>query len=278
MHEVLLIHTIQRGQFIRIAAVIIEWGIGGCRDSFEFSPNQVFDNDSGQQLNSKNIARLYSLPKDDTITIAFVGDSQRFYDELSTFIKTVNQFPNVDFVLLAGDISDFGLLEEFEMINEMFAELNKPYIGVIGNHDVLGKGDEVFERMFGPLNFSFYYQDVKFVLHNTNSKEYNTGNVPDLNWLKSQLVKSDSAKYFILVSHVPPFSGDFDKNLEGEYAATLQETPSLLVSLHGHIHEHKDGYPYQDGVRYITAPSFDKKSFVLIQVVSGKLFTRLIYY
>jgi Icc protein len=271
-------YTMQKGQFIWIAAVLIVSGIVGCRDSFEFSPNQVFDDDTEQELNRKNIARLDSLPKDDTITIAFVGDSQRFYDELSSFVDTVNQLPNIDFVLLAGDISDFGLLEEFELINEMFAELNTPYIGVIGNHDVLGKGDEVFERMFGPLNYSFYYQDVKFVLHNTNSKEYNTGNVPDMNWLRTQLVKSDSAKYFIMVSHVPPFADDFDKNLEAEYAAMLEETPSLLVSLHGHIHEHKDGYPYGDGIRYITAPSFDQKSFVLIQVVSGKLFTRLIYY
>lgn len=272
------LYTMQKGLFIWIAAVMIVWGIVGCRDSFEFSPNQVFDGDSERQLNAKNLAWLDSLPKDDTITIAFVGDSQRFYDELTNFIDTVNQLSNVDFVLLAGDISDFGLLEEFELINEKFTTLNKPYIGVIGNHDVLGKGDEVFERMFGPLNFSFTYQGVKFVLHNTNSKEYNTGNVPDMNWIRSQLVKSDSAQYFIMVSHVPPFSDDFDKALEGEYATTLEETPSLLVSLHGHIHEHKDGYPYNDGIRYITAPSFDLQSFVLVQVVDGKIITRLIYY
>lgn len=272
------LYTMQKRLFIWIAAALIVCGIVGCRDSFEYSPNQVFDGDTEQQLNAKNIARLDTLPKDDTITIAFVGDSQRFYDELTDFIDTVNQLQHVDFVILAGDISDFGLLEEFELINEKFTDLNKPYIGVIGNHDVLGKGDEVFARMFGPLNYSFNYQDVKFVLHNTNSKEYNNGNVPDMNWIRSQLVKSDSAKYFVMVSHVPPFSDDFDKNLESAYASTLEETPSLLLSLHGHIHEHKDGYPYEDGVRYITAPSFDQKSFVMIQIVSGKIFTQLIYY
>jgi 3',5'-cyclic-AMP phosphodiesterase len=142
----------------------------------------------------------------------------------------------------------------------------------------LGKGDEVFERMFGPLNYSFSYQSVKFVLHNTNSKEYNNGKVPDMTWIRSQLVKSDSSKFFVMVSHVPPFSEDFDKNLEAEYATTLEESPSLLLSLHGHIHEHKDGYPYNDGIRYITAPSFDLQSFVLIQIVSGQVTTRLIYY
>ena len=158
----------------RLAWILaVLFGSTSCEDLFEYSPNQVFDTDTEINLNAKNLEWLLSTPGDDTVTIAFIGDSQRFYDELTNFIDTVNQLPNVDFVLLAGDISDFGLLEEFELINEKFTGLNKPYIGVIGNHDVLGKGDEVFERMFGPLNFSFSYQDVKFILHNTNSKEYN---------------------------------------------------------------------------------------------------------
>jgi predicted phosphohydrolase len=250
----------------------------GCRDSFEFSPNQVFDRDSQVELNAKNLAWLKALPQDDTITIAFVGDSQRFYDELSDFITTVNNIPEVDFILLAGDISDFGLLEEFEMINDILSGLKKPCIGVVGNHDVLGKGEEVFERMYGPLNFSFTYQGVKFIAHNTNSKEYDTGNVPDLQWLSAQLGQRDSAEHLVAVSHVPPFSVDFDEKLEGQYASLFEETPNFLVSLHGHMHEHKDGYPYHDGIRYITTHSFDQKGFVLIKIVSGKLFTRIIDY
>src|SRR5688500_17331269 len=106
-------------------------------DAFEYSPNQVYDKSSQIALNEKNLALLNSQPKDDTITIAFVGDSQRFYDELTLFIDTVNNLPEIDFILLAGDISDFGLLEEFELINEKLADLTKPYIGVIGNHDVV---------------------------------------------------------------------------------------------------------------------------------------------
>jgi 3',5'-cyclic-AMP phosphodiesterase len=269
--------NMQRVRFIWIAAVACCWVVG-CRDSFEFSPNQVFDKDSKIGINETNLAWLHSLPGDDTITIAFVGDSQRFYDELSDFIDTVNAIQSIDFVLLAGDISDFGLLEEFEMISEKMAALKKPYFGIIGNHDVLGKGDEVFERMYGPLNFSFNYRGVKFVAHNTNSKEYNTGKVPDLNWLQSQFIQSDSAKYFVGVSHVPPFSDDFDKNLEKRYAAMLEETPNFLVSLHGHIHQHKDGYPYGDGVRYITSFSFDKRSFVLLKIYSGNVESTIVDY
>jgi 3',5'-cyclic-AMP phosphodiesterase len=247
-------------------------------NSFEYSPNQVYSKSSPVGLNSKNLELLYANPQDDTITIAFVGDSQRFYDELDLFIDTVNNIAAVDFVLLAGDISDFGLLAEFELINELLAKLEKPYFGVVGNHDVLAYGDQVFERMFGPLNFSFHYGGVKFVAHNTNGKEYTTGNVPDTNWLRSQLVKSDTSDYFIPVSHVPPFSSDFDEKLVGPYTNLFQETPALLISLHGHIHTHKDGYPYNDGVRYMTTHSFDKRSFVLLKIVKGEVSFSLIDY
>ncbi len=247
-------------------------------DSFEYSPNQVYDKTSKVALNAKNLELLYSLPQDDTVTIAFVGDSQRFYDELDLFIDTVNNIAAVDFVLLAGDISDFGLLEEFELINAMLERLQKPYLGVVGNHDVVARGEEVFERMFGPLNFSFHYGGVKFVAHNTNGKEYFTGNVPDLKWLGRQLTRSDTSKYLVTVSHVPPFSSDFDEKLIDGYTNLLHESPGLLVSLHGHIHTHKDGYPYNDGVRYMTTHSFDKRSFVLLRIYNGQIDYRLIDY
>jgi 3',5'-cyclic AMP phosphodiesterase CpdA len=247
-------------------------------DYFEYSPNQVYRKSTKVELNAKNLELLNSLPQDDTITIAFVGDSQRFYDELNLFIDTVNNIAAVDFVLLAGDISDFGLLAEFELINKMLEKLEKPYIGVVGNHDVLAKGDEVFERMFGPLNFSFHYGGVKFVAHNTNGKEYFTGNVPDMAWLRLQLTKSDTSKYLIPVSHVPPFSSDFDEKLISEYTSLFHETPGLLISLHGHIHTYKDGYPYSDGIRYMTTQSFDKKSFVLLKIFDGQINYSLIDY
>jgi 3',5'-cyclic AMP phosphodiesterase CpdA len=254
-----------RSYIILITAVCF---LGSC---WEFSPNQVFDNDTPVDLNAKNLENLYAAAKDDTIVIAFVGDSQRFYDEFEDFVDKANEIESIDFVILAGDITDFGLLEEFELIQEDLAELNKPYIGVIGNHDVLAHGEEVFERMFGPLNFSFVYDSVKFVVHNTNSREYPTGDVPDLTWLAHELTPGDSVRYYIGVSHIPPFSPDFDKGLETSYANLLASTPGFLVSLHGHIHEHKDAYPYEDGIRYITSYSFEQKSFVLLKIASGNI-------
>lgn len=248
-------------------------------DSFEFSPNQTNSQNSPQLLNEKNFRKLNSIPPDDTVTIAFVGDSQRWYSELDRFVTKVNTIPEVDFILIAGDISDFGLLQEFEWMNKKLSKLNKPYFGVIGNHDLTGNGEAIFERMFGPLNFSFVYDSIKFVCHNTNSLEYDHSNIPDINWLENQFRTDSNVKHIVAVSHVPPFSPlEFNSVLVKPYTNLFSSTPKFLVSLHGHVHKHTDFYPFEDGVRYITGFSFGQNSFLLIKIFNGKIIKTIISY
>lgn len=250
-----------------------------CVNSWEFSPNQIFDNNSPKDLNKKNLELLSLDAVDDTITIAFVGDSQRFYDEVDKFTKKANSIDEIDFILLAGDISDFGLLQEFEWINEKLAKLNKPYLCVVGNHDLVANGEAVFERMFGPLNQSFIYDSVKFILHNTNSREYVGNNVPDLEWLANELQPDENVRYYIPVSHVPPFAaGDFNPALVQAYTSLFRNTEGLLLSLHGHVHKHRDYSPFQDSVRYLTSPSFDLRSFVLLKIANGTVTKSIVNY
>jgi Icc protein len=265
----------------KIFLLIVVWYcFMGC-ENFEYSPNQAFDNDTPVNLNAKNLERLLKTTSvDDTVTIAFVGDSQRFYDEADDFVNKVNNFSSVDFIILAGDITDFGLLSEYEWIHDSFSRLHAPYIGVIGNHDVVANGENVFTRMFGPLNFSFVYGGIKFVVHNTNSREYLGENVPDLNWLRNEMKREDNTahQYVVGVSHVPPTNGDFNSRLVQPYAELLASTPGFLVSLHGHIHDHSDHYPFNDGVRYITSYAFPQRSFVMLKLVNGTVIKEEIPY
>ncbi|WP_342089007.1 metallophosphoesterase family protein [Dyadobacter sp. OTU695] len=250
----------------------------GC-DSFEFSANQVSDRDSPRDLNSKNLTKLFSNPTDDTVTVVFVGDSQRWYDQLDRFVKKINTLDNVDLVLLAGDISDFGLLQEFEWVNDRLSGLEKPYVGVIGNHDLVANGEEVYTRMFGRTDFSFVYDSVKFICHNTNSLEYSNRKIPDMTWLSRELSGTTDAAYIVTVSHVPPFSPlEFDRELAESYPLLLSQTPKMLLSLHGHVHQHLDFYPFGDGVRYMTSYAFNQNAFVLLKIVNGKVLKSIVGY
>ncbi|GGH29203.1 phosphoesterase [Dyadobacter endophyticus] len=248
-------------------------------DQFEFSPNQSFDHSSPSNLNAQNLARLRQNAEDDTVTIVFAGDTQRWYDEQERFVKKVNSLTNVDLVLLAGDISDFGLLQEFKWVQKRLSALRAPYFGIIGNHDMVANGRQIFRQMFGPLNYSFVYGGIKFIAHNTNGLEAPGENIPDLGWLSRELRNMEGASYMVTVSHVPPFNAlEFGPAAVKPYTDLLRNAPNLLLSLHGHVHLHQDFYPFGDRVHYITSFSFKQSAFVLLQIVDGKVLKSIINY
>lgn len=243
----------------------------GC-EKMEYSPNQAFSESSEKDLNRKNIERLIATPNnDDTIRIAFIGDTQRFYDECELFVNAVNNMAGVDMVIIAGDISQYGLLREFEWINGIFSRLKMPYISIIGNHDMVGNGMEIYKHTFGPMDFTFVYDSVKFVCHNTNSREYAfNGSVPDIAWLGREAITGPEIKRVLPVSHVPPYHADFDPNLEAIYARTIRSSEKTTLSLHGHVHYSQDFYPYDDGVRYINGYAMDHRAFIMIDIVGAE--------
>lgn len=248
-------------------------------DQFEFSPNQSFDHSSPSNLNAQNLALLRQNAEDDTVTIVFAGDTQRWYDEQERFVKKVNSLKNVDLVLLAGDISDFGLLQEFKWVHKRLSALRVPYFGVIGNHDMVANGRQIFQQMFGPLNYSFVYGGIKFIAHNTNGLEAPDEHIPDMGWLTRELQNTEKADYLITVSHVPPFNAvEFGTESVKPYTDLLQNTPNLLISLHGHVHQHQDFYPFGDKVHYMTSFSFGQSAFVLLQISKGKVLKSIIDY
>ena len=257
-------------------SLIVSGLLAACAEATEYSPNQIFDKDSPRDLNRKNLDKLLATGNDDTLSIAFIGDSQRFYEEIELFAKKVNTLEGIDFVIIAGDLSEFGLLAEFEWVADRLKELNMPYITAIGNHDVVANGEEVYKRMFGPLNFAFTYDSIKFLFHNTNSREFPGGQVPDLDWLSAGLQGDPAVKSFIAVSHVPPFDGDFNAALEQPYRQLFRDTPGFLLSLHGHLHRHTDGYPYQDDVRYITGHFFGEREFLRLDISKATVVTTII--
>ena len=241
-------------------------------NNIEYSPNQRFDRDSPQNLNAKNLKRLLEAPADDTIRFVLSGDSQREYISSEKFVRTVNGLKGIDFVVLAGDISDFGLLREMEWVNEIFSKLNVPYIGVIGNHDLVANGERVFKRMFGELNFSFVYQGVKFVCHNTNSREVAfNGSVPDMPWLKGQMAPQEGVNAYITVAHVPPENGDFDNALAEEYINVINGSPNTLAALFAHTHSHYIFHPGAGDIPYIVTNALENREFVLVEIINGKL-------
>jgi len=250
----------------------------GC-NAFEYSPNQTFDGNSPTDLNRTAINKILSVqPTNDTLKFILSGDTQRSYKEIPGFIKKVNSIDKLDFILVAGDITEFGSLKEMEGYATRIKGAKAPIVTVVGNHDLTGRGRESYKRMFGDLNFSFVYKGTKIVCHDSNSREYRyNGQTPDIPWLAQELKATAGVNNYITVGHVPPLSEDFDQKLAPEYTNLLAKTPGFLASLYGHTHTYLTSEP-EDPFRYLVTGSIEAKEFILITVINNKLTHERIFY
>ena len=249
-----------------------------CENVFEFSPNEVRLSPDEKNLNAKNIANIKAQPQRDTLKFVVTGDAQRFYNEVGDFVNQVNTLKNISFVVLNGDITDFGLNKEFKWVNDRLIQLKVPYLGVIGNHDMLANGRLVYNTMFGAENFSFIHNRFKFVFLNSNAQETNfDGSIPDLNWLEKELIKIEDYHSAFVFSHIPPFDKGFDPGKEILYAELLAKN-KVPLSIHGHQNKFSLSKPYGNDVEYLVTTSMDKRSFVVVSVAPNYYQVEEIFY
>jgi 3',5'-cyclic-AMP phosphodiesterase len=133
--------------------------------------------------------------------VALISDTHNFYNDLDELVKTINKNGPYAFVIVSGDITNLGMLEEYEYAKKFYDKLQFPYIVAVGNHDLLGNGPKIYHRMFGETDFSLTYNDALFVFFNNNNWE-TEGLAPDVEFIEEELQRSSSLQK-ILVAHVP---------------------------------------------------------------------------
>lgn len=256
---------------------------GGC-EVFDFSPDEVILHHSERNLNQKNAEKIASLniQPTDTLRFALIADTQRFYDETEDFVTAVNERTKqkgkrIHFTLLAGDITDFGLLDEYRWIHNILKKLDMPYMTVIGNHDCVGNGKKVYSAMYGPYDHTLQVARNRFVFLNTNYLEFDA-KTPHLDFLENSL-KTDSANYdnAFVIAHIGPFDNDANKAKEMAYAKLIADY-KVRYSIHGHRHDHKFERPYDDQKGYLTVGSTNYRSYVVVTVIGKKFSYELIKY
>lgn len=251
---------------MRCVTIGILFFLVSCKKNIEFSPHEVRVRSSQQNLNAKNIERLQQTKAPEQFRFIVTGDSQRFYEEQEKFVRAVNARDDISFVVINGDITDFGESKEFGWVADRISQLDVPFIGVIGNHDMLGNGKMVYNKMFGPDNFSFTFGGCKFVCLNTNSREHGfDGSLPDLDWLEQQLADAGNYRQVFVISHVPPFNVDFDSKLSRPFASLLANS-GVHLSIHGHEHQYSLSQPYGDGVQYLVTGYMHQRHYVVVTV------------
>ncbi len=85
--------------------------------------------------------------------------------DLSRCVKDVNTLEGLDFVLVGGDLTDFGTDEEIAAVKQMLDSLRYKYYVVAGNHDAKWSesGCNTFLKVFGYENFEFECKGWRFI-------------------------------------------------------------------------------------------------------------------
>ncbi|MDQ4141289.1 MAG: metallophosphoesterase [Bacteroidota bacterium] len=248
--------------------------VNGC-EQIDFNPYQVILAPDQRDLNKKNLALIADLPlqPQDTLRFALISDNQRFYDELEEVVKALNTYSDrvkpIHFVINCGDLTDFGLQEEYIWQLNRTKKLKMPYLAIIGNHDCVANGKKIYQVMYGPMDFTFEIADIKIVLLNTNSLEFDYP-IPDINFMRQAMANSHEYRHVFVLTHVPPFDNDFKKELKAEFAHLIKNH-RVPFSIHGHQHNFRFGQPFNDGQDYLVVDTIQNRSFIIVTVVGNQV-------
>lgn len=234
-----------------------------------------------KDLNNFYIQEIERNLKDKkTFRFAFISDTQRWYDETEDMVADINRRDSVDFVIHGGDLTDFGATHEFEMQRDIMLDLKMPWVALLGNHDCLGTGEDVFEEIWGDPNFYFKAGNVLFICLNTNCMEYDYSEpVPNLSFLE-RLMKNlpEGVEKTVVVMHVPPFDFEFNNNVANVFQLYLREFPNLQFCLNGHAHSYQINEFFDDGILYYQTPCAKDRAYLLFTVTENGYEHELVEY
>ncbi|HWA73926.1 MAG TPA: metallophosphoesterase [Polyangiaceae bacterium] len=204
-----------------------------------FSPFEIELADEQRDQLQDNLAKISASPREAAspnlpFRFALVADSHDGYDNFGLIIDEINARPEIELVLFAGDITDFGATQEFVWAWKEFSRLNVPFFATPGNHDGLSQGPAVFSKMFGPTDYQFEYAGLQFVSLNTNTIEWGL-DTPNLTGLSERLGES-SLKSVLFTHQGPNPSAHVSDQASAELLSILKDEPVSLYLL-GHLHE-----------------------------------------
>ncbi len=163
-------------------------------------------------------------------------------DDLRRTVADINANPDLDFVILSGDVTEFGSDEELRLAKRILDSLAIPWYVIPGNHDTnwSESGGNSFREVFGGETFAFVHKGYFFVGTNSGpNMRMSPGQVPreNLVWMDSLFAAHPDVEMpLIYVNHYPQ-----DSSLNNWFEA-LDRVKARNVQLFfcGHGHQNKE--------------------------------------
>jgi outer membrane protein assembly factor BamB/predicted MPP superfamily phosphohydrolase len=159
-------------------------------------------------------------------------------DDLRRTVLDLNQQQGIDFVILSGDVTEFGSDDELALAKQILDSLSLPLYVIPGNHDSnwSESGANSFRKVFGAETFFFEHKGIQFIGTTSGpNMRMSPGQVPreNLVWMDSVFkANPDQGKPLIAINHYP-----LDSSLNNWYENINRiKTRNVQLALCGHGH------------------------------------------
>ena len=182
----------------------------------------------------------------DTFSFATIGDTHlvdaRSTAPLARAVGALAANEQVQFVVMLGDLSEHGTLEQLGLASTSLARLEQPYYAVPGNHDVLLGGAEPLANFTQRFDTTHWREsDGGWALLGLNTcvgrEQVVTVPEEELAWLDAQLERINTDRPIALFTHHPLNPTTADWRVENAEAILARfGTHKLRLVASGHYH------------------------------------------
>lgn len=251
-----------------LVGIVIFSGLISCQKTFDYSVYSAYVPVEYRDTRSLNLEELTkkegNSANKEKVCFALLSDSHAYFDDLEDAVLTINNDKDIELILVGGDITDGGMLDEYLIFRFIMEQSVVPYFTLIGNHDCLANGYTIYQEIYGPDDYVLEYKNCKFIFFNDIVWELNNRE-PDYFWLMQELTNTSEEDNLFVLAHIAPFSDSFSPLQRLAYTS-LMDTNNVQLSIHGHHHQYYYGEHYNDSVMYMNIGSVDKRHYIKITV------------
>ncbi|MBR4125887.1 MAG: metallophosphoesterase family protein [Victivallales bacterium] len=202
--------------------------------------------------------------------ILFITDLHGQFDALA-------KLPSADLLLVGGDLTNFGIPEEFRMGMQKIEAVFPDFKGVAGNLDPGMAADEILAE--GSHLLSLQEIECKGIrllgLSGSNLCPRPTPYQWDDEYMIQQFVNKEDIRIDILVTHAPPHGFGADVIPNGMHVGShavkrLAEMTRPRLHLCGHIHEASGVFDENDTLLVNPGPFGKVGNYALIELPDGQ--------
>ncbi len=193
------------------------------------------------KLSSRKHRLLYSFLFANDLHITTDKHAKYFEESINNWTT----FPQLyDFLVICGDMANYGFVKELEMVRDLCGQLEKPMYPVVGNHDVARPGEEGkvgYRRVFGTNRENYIIEHKSTVLMFLDLSEGMQAHVllkkHTLDWVQSTLKTIPEETPLIIFTHFPlhPDAPKFPVKNAPELFSLL-DSKNVLAYFSGHYH------------------------------------------